>query len=167
MDLKCPECGCEFLLQKIDNTDYQEVIDLYNATCKDLPKVEKLTDSRKRHIKARSKDLMKSKEDWVNLFERVNASDFLSGRSANWRANFDWFVDSPTNMAKVLEGNYDNRREVERKTVFTPPSNRPPLPSVSEWYKEAKETQAKINTESRRSATEIQLLTSKIGKIVS
>lgn len=56
----------------------------------------------------------RSIEWWTNYFNQIAASDFLMGRSANgnghenWRPNFDWFLNA-TNMAKVLEGNYQNR----------------------------------------------------------
>lgn len=36
-------------------------------------------------------------------------SSYLNGHNPHgWIATFDWFV-SPSNFAKVLEGNYDNR----------------------------------------------------------
>ena len=48
-----------------------------------------------------------------SLFERVQASDFLTGRQPNktgWTATFDWLFDNGSNWVKVQEGNYDNDR---------------------------------------------------------
>jgi len=85
-----------------------EIIEIWNRYADaDLPRVEFLNDSRIRHIKARFKALPQ-KEDWVNLIELVNSSDFLSGRNGKFRATFDWVIN-PTNMTKILEGNYANQ----------------------------------------------------------
>ena len=49
--------------------------------------------------------------DFQTLFEKAEASDFLKGKNKrNWSATFDWLV-SDSNMAKVLDGNYDTRKE--------------------------------------------------------
>jgi hypothetical protein len=87
---------------------YQEVAELYNDICASMPKVEKITEKRRKAIKA----------TWTNnpdintfkrLFEKAEASDFLSGRSGKWTScNFDWLMNA-NNMLKVLEGTYDNR----------------------------------------------------------
>ena len=38
--------------------------------------------------------------------------DFLKGKNnSDWQANFDWLIKD-ANMAKVLDGNYDNRNKV-------------------------------------------------------
>lgn len=45
------------------------------------------------------------------LFEKAEASDFLKGANArNWSATFDWLI-ADVNMAKVIDGNYDNREK--------------------------------------------------------
>ena len=44
------------------------------------------------------------------LFEKAEASSFLKGSNDRaWRATFDWLIKD-TNMAKVLDGNYDDRK---------------------------------------------------------
>lgn len=48
-----------------------------------------------------------------DLFTKVQASDFLTGRQPNktgWVASFDWLFDNSSNWVKVQEGNYDNDR---------------------------------------------------------
>lgn len=84
--------------------DYQRIVDAYNDTCQSLPQVQKLTDERKRKIKARLAKY--SEADLQTAFDKINKSDFA--RSANW-CSFDWIVKSDGNLAKILEGNYDNK----------------------------------------------------------
>ena len=48
-------------------------------------------------------------DDFKELFEKAEASDFLKGANdRNWSATFDWLIKD-ANMAKVLDGNYSNK----------------------------------------------------------
>lgn len=86
----------------------QAVANMYNKICKDLPKVRTLTAKRRRDVQVRMRRY--SMEDFANVFKKAQESDFLCGRNDRaWTANFDWLVNE-SNMAKVLEGNYDNKR---------------------------------------------------------
>ena len=90
-----------------EKTDYQSVVDLYHSICSSFPSVRSLSDARKKAIKARLNTY--TIDDFKTLFEKAEASDFLKGsNSRNWSANFDWLIKD-SNMAKVLDGNYDNR----------------------------------------------------------
>ncbi len=88
------------------NIPYGEIKRLYNAICGSrLPRIQKLSESRKRHIKARFAD-GNTVEDFQRLFETAANSPFLCGEnSRSWNATFDWLIE-PNNMIKVLEGNY-------------------------------------------------------------
>ncbi len=87
--------------------DYQLIADMYNSTCTSYPSIKVLSDARKKTIKARLKTY--SIDDFKTLFEKAEASTFLKGgNSNNWSATFDWLIKD-ANMAKVLDGNYDNR----------------------------------------------------------
>lgn len=87
---------------------YKKIAELYNTICVSLPKVEELTDKRKRHIKVTWVNFKQDISKFRELFERAEASDFLSGRSGRWRCNFDWLIVY-NNAVKVLEGVYDNK----------------------------------------------------------
>lgn len=95
---------------------YDAVSKLWNEICTDLPKVTRLSDARRGKVRARLKDWGgEDKERMITetraLFERIQASDFLTGRSGKWKgASFDWIFDSRNNWIKVMEGNYDNQR---------------------------------------------------------
>lgn len=72
-----------------NNIDYQFIADMYNATCISFPKLTKLSDKRKRTIKARFSQGY-TVEDFKRLFELAEGSSFLKGgNSRNWMANFD------------------------------------------------------------------------------
>lgn len=94
----------------IDIINFKGIMDLYNSICISLPKAQKLTEDRKRKIKARLKNF--DTNDFQNAFLKAEESDFLSGRKGNWGASFDWFIENDKNMTKVLEGNYDNRETI-------------------------------------------------------
>jgi hypothetical protein len=87
--------------------DYDDIKTFFNSLCLGLSKIQKITESRKKTIKARIKDY-----DIVtikNVFELVSESKFLNGENKKgWKANFDWIMN-PNNFQKILEGNYENR----------------------------------------------------------
>lgn len=87
--------------------------ELYNSVCGSYPRLMKMSESRKKAIKARL-NTGYTIDDFRALFEKAEASDFLKGKNnRNWRATFDWLI-SDRNMAKVLDGNYDRlNREVK------------------------------------------------------
>lgn len=88
--------------------NYQKVVDMYNETCVSFPRVTSLSEARRKAIRARLKTY--SLDDLKRVFEKAEASNFLKGANArNWNANFDWLLKD-SNIAKVLDGNYDNVR---------------------------------------------------------
>lgn len=84
-------------------------VDAFNSTCTSLPKVVKLTDKRRKKIDARLKTF--SEQEILSAFAIAEQSDFLSGRSSNWKASFDWIMESDNNMLKILEGNYSHHKK--------------------------------------------------------
>lgn len=107
---------------------YQGICDLWNEICFSLPKIAKITERRKQEIRNRLEEWStktgkadtaceRTEEAWLQearrLFTRVQASDFLTGRTPNktgWTATFDWLFNSPNNFVKLTEGNYDNKK---------------------------------------------------------
>ncbi len=86
---------------------YQQVVDMYNATCVSFPRLKSLSDARKKAIKARLKT--HTVDELQLMFEKAEASNFLKGANdRNWSATFDWMIKD-SNMAKILDGNYDNK----------------------------------------------------------
>lgn len=99
------------------NVDIQSVVDLYHSICISFPKIRSLSEARKKAIKARLNTY--TLEDFKALFEKAEASAFLKGNNdRNWTATFDWLIKDG-NMAKVLEGNYEDKpkRYSRKETV--------------------------------------------------
>lgn len=90
---------------RIDNfINYQLIADMYNDICVSFPKLTKLSESRKKAIKARLKTY--TVEDFKKMFQLAESSSFLKGQNErNWSATFDWMLKD-ANMAKILDGNY-------------------------------------------------------------
>lgn len=88
---------------------YQGIMEIYNSMCLSLPKIKEITPPRKSAINARWKQLNKSMEQCKDFFEKVERSDWLSGRNKEgWKASFDWIFKA-ANFVKIIEGNYDNK----------------------------------------------------------
>lgn len=101
--------------------NYQEIIDKYNSVCKSLPKVMKLSDARRKAINARLDKF--SLEEIISVFEKAEQSNFLKGaNNRNWKADFDWIM-SDRNMAKILEGKYDNCNALKDNSATVTSSN--------------------------------------------
>ncbi len=91
-----------------NSINYQQIANMYNEICISFPRLTKLSDSRKKAIKARLNQY--SVEDFRKLFEMAEKSSFLKGQnSQDWSANFDWLIKD-ANMAKVLDGNYADKK---------------------------------------------------------
>ncbi len=86
---------------------YEEIKNLYNSICVSFPKCTNVSEARKKAIKARFSSGY-TLEDFELLFNKAESSPFLKGQNnRNWTAKFDWLIKD-ANMAKVLDGNYDN-----------------------------------------------------------
>ena len=91
--------------------DYNKIVATYNSICISYPKVKSISDARKKAIKARLNTY--SVDDLTKAFEKAEASDFLKGKNdRNWQATFDWMLKD-RNLAKILDGNYDNKPRKE------------------------------------------------------
>ncbi|BAQ71230.1 hypothetical protein NHU_04108 [Rhodovulum sulfidophilum] len=95
------------------SSEIEDAITLFNETAErvGLARVQKLTPARRQALKARLREVG-GVGGWREAMRRVEASDFLSGRSRDpthsWRCNFDFLVKQ-ANFTKLMEGNYDNR----------------------------------------------------------
>lgn len=100
---------------------YNQIQAMYNKTCVSYPKCKVLSAARRRAINARMNSGY-TLEAFQELFRKAEESPFLKGKNKNnWRASFDWLI-ADSNMAKVLDGNYDNVEMTE--------NDPPPKPTV-------------------------------------
>lgn len=91
----------------------QAIVDLFNATIPEFPRVMLLTKDRISKITARwnESDVHQDLSFWAEYFALVRSSKFLMGEVStsggnSFRCNFDWLI-APSNFVKVVEGNYN------------------------------------------------------------
>lgn len=92
----------------------KEIIALYHSILPTRPRVAEWTVANATTLRCawRGKAERQSLEWWTEYFERIARSAFLLGLSHSpgrtaFRQGLEWFV-RPANMAKVLNGNYDD-----------------------------------------------------------
>lgn len=86
---------------------FKEILTMFNNICVSYPTLRKMSDERKKHVRARLKDY--TLDDFEEMFKIAEASSFLKGNNPRkWRATFDWLMND-SNMTKVLEGNYNDK----------------------------------------------------------
>ena len=87
----------------------------WNRLCPTMRKIQALAGSRMKSARSRWKELGATLPDWEAFCQRIEASDFLSGRQPGkggrtFTADFDWCI-MPANAIKIREGKYDNVKE--------------------------------------------------------
>lgn len=91
-------------------TECESVLKLYNSICTNLPRAIKLTDSRAEGIQR----ALVEGVDFKAVFEKVNSSDFLTGKKTGWSGcNLDWILQ-PENLLKIQEGCYKTYQQDSR-----------------------------------------------------
>lgn len=104
----------EEVREEISSTkvDYRRILNSFNSICISFPKVQKLSDARKKAIKARF-NTGYTYDDFDKLFTLTENSSFLKGNNEKkWQATFDWLIKD-ANIAKVLDGNYNDKGIIE------------------------------------------------------
>ncbi|MGN0193858.1 MAG: DUF4373 domain-containing protein [Pseudoramibacter sp.] len=77
---------------------------------------EHWSDQRRGLLKARV--LAEGERGVLDVFDRVCASDFLTGRTGGkWQADFDWVLKAE-NFQKIAEGRYDNPKQASSESYY-------------------------------------------------
>lgn len=90
---------------------HQKIRQLYNQSLPELPQCISSNATFDKNLRARWREDCdrQSLEWWSWFFQIVKESDFLMGRTRQgFQCSFDWLI-KPTNMSKVINGNYQNR----------------------------------------------------------
>lgn len=92
----------------VERVNYKAIQEQFNTICKSFPKVQTLSDARKKTIKARISN--HGLDTLEKVFRMAEDSKFLKGDNKdNWQATFDWIM-TESNFIKILEGNYVNKK---------------------------------------------------------
>lgn len=103
-----------------NNVPFEEIKNKFNEICSELPQVKSISSKRRIKIATRWKE-QPDINYWIEIFKKVQASDFLNGKSGNkWKCSFDWIFDNDTNYIKILEGNYSNKAGDEKDEYRLP-----------------------------------------------
>lgn len=95
----------------VNDVPYQKILNLYHELLPTLPKVEKLTATRKAQIRQRWLQDLKELDHWENFFDYVKQSKFLMGMTPPnnghkpFKANLEWLTKE-SNFVKISEDNY-------------------------------------------------------------
>ena len=86
----------------------EHVVEVWNAMAErtGLPRVRRLTDTRRKQLKARIRE--NTLDEWTEAIAAIERSDFCRGEKTSWRADFD-FLLQPKSFTKLIEGAYDGR----------------------------------------------------------
>lgn len=106
--LRAELAGSQSRLLSVPRTRPEEGFsDAWNRLRGPLPRVSKLSESRRRKVKARMSEGI-TLDSFEKAVRKCSSTPFLSGVKGGWRATFDWLIENDTNLSKVLEGNYDD-----------------------------------------------------------
>jgi hypothetical protein len=86
----------------------EEIVEAWNDRMvpQGFPPVKKLTDTRRRQIRARIRE--NTIDEWQAAMAALERSEFCRGNGpSGWRADFD-FLLQPKSFTKLLEGAYDH-----------------------------------------------------------
>ena len=105
---------------KIAKADVDRIVTAWNAT--DLPEVLRMTDKRRKKVAARVKSF--GVDNVLKAIEKAGKSDLchkiFEGKKEPW-CDFDWLMKDDDNMAKTLEGKYDNGPDQGFAQYMAPP----------------------------------------------
>jgi len=100
--------------EKLD-VPYKKIKEMYNEICQSFTPIRKMTDRRKKHIRARWRE-EKDIEVFKRVFENAEKSQFMQGdNDRSWTADFDWIIKNDTNFNKILEGKYNHDSNPDSK----------------------------------------------------
>ena len=104
MQQQCSSNANKIKKSKENENKRNEIKEIYNSTCINLPQVQKLTEKRNKAVDKFLKEF--TREQFEQICEIANNSDFLTGNNERkWKADFDFLmrIDKATS---VLEGKY-------------------------------------------------------------
>jgi hypothetical protein len=110
-------------IKESDKIDFKKLVEVYHSFCPKMPKVEKITEARKKAIRARIKEHGKVKV--MEALKMAGDSKFLNGdNERNWTADLD-FVFTASKFVKILEGAYNQKDRTGKMQIDSPMKDYP------------------------------------------
>lgn len=96
-----------------DKSFFDEVKNMWNKTCVSLPEVIRFGRNLSRGLSARTREMeFSSREEaiafYADMLNKIQESDYLTGKVKNWSASFDWVFCHPNNFTNIINGKYRN-----------------------------------------------------------
>lgn len=101
----------------------EHILSICREKCPGVEIPESMSDEMMRWIYEAGAALKKQGATFTELFDRVKANDFLSGRKKSFTARFGWLM-RPDTVQAIMAGKYDDRlsepvKEPKRKVNFS------------------------------------------------
>lgn len=90
----------------VESLPYEDIMEQWNAICKTLPPLTRWTPQRKNKLRSVLKQADISVDGLYKCFRIIAATPFLSGKSNQFKATFDWCCSKASNLSKIYEGFY-------------------------------------------------------------
>lgn len=104
--------------EKNDTDDkIEKIAELWNSLPDNIPKIRTISKSSERYRKVKTRLRNEGYDTVVEAINKISESQFLSGKKTDFVITFDWLM-KPSNMAKVLEDNYKDRKNPKEKPAF-------------------------------------------------
>lgn len=89
---------------------HKDIVNLYHELLPSLSVVKDWTQKRQGYLKTvwSGNESRQDLDYWRRFFKYVEKSDFLMGRSSDFKADLEWLV-KPANFLKIIEKKYENR----------------------------------------------------------
>ena len=92
----------------------EDIFQIWNSM-PELPKIVKISPSRKASLKTRMKDPF-FRENWRKGLDEIPTRSFMLGNNdRNWTADIDWFL-KPDSLTKIIEGKYKSDSQPKPKS---------------------------------------------------
>jgi len=108
---KPDSCNTETVQGGVQSKTLPKIAQLWNEHAgQEFSRVKAMSSGSQRYRSCNARWRENPQEShWIDIINKVNQSDFLSGNnSSNWKATLD-FVVRPDKGYEILEGKYDNR----------------------------------------------------------
>jgi len=92
--------------------NFDAFVQIYRDICIGFPGIRSITAQRKKAIKKFLEE--HTVEEFKEICQKAIASDFLTGKSTGFKADFDFLI-KPDKAIKTLEGTYDNSPAQQQK----------------------------------------------------
>lgn len=102
----------ENIKRKEKESKRTDIYEIYNRICTKLPRIQKLTEKRKKAIDEFIKEF--TIEQFEQICQVANSNAFLTGENdRKWKADFDFLmrIDKATG---ILEGKYNNLENISK-----------------------------------------------------